>query len=254
MKFDARVVFSVLAIVALLALLSTSRGCRNRREGGVPLASSADGETGRPIDVSRFRGPLVSTMALAEGLAGADAPAGSARESVSLQYDALLERLGLTPDAQRAALDALVAHFEGRAAQAQPGTELGRRLAQLLSYEQAEVWFAYEESLPERLLYESVELELRGTGAGLAPEAVWRACEIVVDEYLSAGVGQNFAFGPMAQEPLQTIIDKQRESLSRMRARFSEEFDEEQMAVLTPFLDRHKAAAEMTLKVMKGEM
>ena len=250
MKLDARVVFGVLALVAVPVAVLSFRGCCDGGEGGEPVAPLPPTEGERPVDESRFRGPLVSTMALAEGRAGGDTQASSARESVSLQYDALLETLDLPPQVQRAVEDALVARFEDRVAGGESGAPLGERLAQLLSYEQAEIWFEYEEFLPERVLGESVELELRGMGAGLAEEVLGRACDIVVEEYLSAGVGPNFAFGATAHEPLETIVAKQRQALAQMRTRFSNEFDEEQMAVLTPFLERHEEVAAMTLDVI----
>ncbi len=195
-----------------------------------------------------------------EGESGQAMAEFSARMVTDMQYSDFFEEVALDPDVEQQVRDIILAHMTDRMSKAyemmgdmgkegfdptaieemgEADTEVLRaEVAEVLTPSQLSVWDEYQDTMEERMLAKSFEMQLGVFAPGLTPESRQIALDIMVDETLLAKEAREQSAD--ASGGMQAEIDQQRQVMANARDRLVEYLDEAQLAHFDRFIEQQE--------------
>ena len=210
---------------------------------------------------------LLSSMFGGEG--GKQLADYSARMTVNMYYGDLFRELNLSPETEQQVRDIITRHMTDQMAQGMemlkqdsgPETvkmmeeeatkRLRDELSQVLTLEEMALWDEYQETMQERVLDQTYEMQLSMFASGLTPESREIVRQAIVDEMLATSP-HTLQYPQTTEGALETAFDIQRDAFARARARVAEQLSEDQLAHFDRFIDTQEQMVEMALQMMRN--
>jgi hypothetical protein len=193
----------------------------------------------------------------------------SARMSVNMYYGDLFRELNLPPETEQQVRDIITRHMTDQIAQgmemlqqqSDPETvkrmeeeatkRLRDELSQVLTGEEMAFWDEYQETMQQRVLDQSYDMQLSMFATGLTPESRDVVRQAIVDEMLASSP-HGLQYPQTTEAALETAIDIQRGAFTRARARVAEQLLEDQLAHFDRFVETQEQMLDMALQMMRN--
>jgi len=123
-------------------------------------------------------------------------------------------------------------------------------LSRILTAEEMAIWEEYQDTMQERVLDQTYEMQLSMFAGGLTPENREIVKQTIIDEMLAtdADVTQY----PAGTGDIQAAFDIQRAAYERARERLLDVLDEDQLTLFDQFIETQQQMLEMALQMMGG--
>ena len=123
-------------------------------------------------------------------------------------------------------------------------------LSRILTAEEMTVWDEYQDTMQERVLDQTYEMQLNMFAGALTPENHEIVKQTIIDEMLATDVDHTqIAAGPT---DIQAAFDIQRAAYERARERLLDLLGEDQLAVFDQFVETQQQMLEMAIQMMGG--
>ena len=193
----------------------------------------------------------------------------SARMSVNMYYGDLFRELNLPPETEQQVRDIITRHMTDQISQgmemmqqqSDPETlkrmeeeatkRLRDELSQMLTGEEMALWDQYQETMQQRVLDQTYDMQLSMFAAGLTPESRDIVRQAIVDEMLATSP-HALQYPQTTEAALETAFDVQRGAFTRARARVAEQLSEDQLAHFDRFVETQEQMVDMALQMMRN--
>jgi len=191
-----------------------------------------------------------------------------ARMTVNMYYGDLFQELKLPQETEQQVRDIIAKYAaeqirqgmgalkEGSAPEDMKGIEqeieerLRDELSHILTAEEMAVWDEYQDTIEERVLDQTYEMQLSMFAGGLTPENREIVKQTIIDEMLAtdADVTQY----PAGTSDIQAAFDIQRAAYERARQRLLDVLSEDQLVHFDQFVETQHQMVEMAIQMMGG--
>ncbi len=191
-----------------------------------------------------------------------------ARMTVNMYYGDLFQELKLPKDTEQQVRDIIAKYAaeqirqgmgalkEGSAPEDMKGVEeeieerLRDELSRILTAEEMAVYDEYQDTMRERVLDQTYEMQLSMFAGGLTPENREIVKQTIIDEMLA--MEANVTQYPAGASDIQAAFDIQRAAYERARERLLDVLDEDQLTVFDQFIETQQQMVETALQMMGG--
>jgi hypothetical protein len=123
-------------------------------------------------------------------------------------------------------------------------------LSRILTADEMAIWQEYQDTMQERVLDQTYEMQLSMFAGGLTLENREIVKQTIIDEMLATDVDHTqIAAGP---GDIEAAFDIQRAAYERARERLGDVLDEDQLAVFDQFVETQQQMLEMAIQMMGG--
>lgn len=175
--------------------------------------------------------------------------------AVNMQYGDLFNQLQLSPETEQRVKDLITSNMSDQISKSMDAmgnksslqdmhksakeseAQLRAELSKLLTPEQLALYDQYQQEMPERMLGQSVDMQLSMFASGLSAEDRTQARQVIVEEMINAG-GATDSTGIPANGNMQDHLQKQQAALQRARDRLAETMDADKVAQVDRFVNQ----------------
>ncbi|MBE0557759.1 MAG: hypothetical protein IH628_11055, partial [Proteobacteria bacterium] len=215
----------------------------------------------QPVESNSILDPLAKFLERPEGRRMAEY---SIKTAVNMQYRPLFDELGLPPETEEkikeilqqyvsesinAGLRAFDKSADSESLQSmstEREAKLREDLSQLLSPEELAQYDAYQATLPERMLGQSYETQLRMFHGDISEESIALVKQVLVEETLHLKASQDM---PPA-DAVEVYAIQQEEAFSRALERLAPEISEEEYAAVEAFIKLQQELVDSVARVL----
>jgi len=188
---------------------------------------------------------------------------------VDMQYSELFEQLNLPPEKEQQVRQIIAEHKKEELDEAMKMLEDGLehdaagtieqnaderlrdKLSRVLTTEEMALWEEYEETMPERMLRQNLDMSLSMFAPGLTPENRQIFRDAVIDEMYAEGT-ETPGVPETPEAAFETAIDSMLGEYERARARIADQLDEQQLGILDQFIESQEQMFEMSRGMIEG--
>ena len=190
--------------------------------------------------------------------------------AVNMQYADLFSQLQLTPEVEQRVKDIISASMseqmtmgmDAMGGKASMGdlhkraedskAKLRADLSKVLTSDQMAAYDQYQQEMPERMMSQSIDMQLSMFAGSLSSEDRTQARQVIVEEMLAAGGGTD-STGIPANGNMQEHLQKQQAALQRARDRLAETFDADKIAQVDRFVAQLNQIMDMSAAMFAGK-
>jgi len=231
-------------IKARLGLTASAAGDSTAKTddgAGFPFAKMFSGPQGK--EMAKYSADMAVNMQFAQLFTDLHLPAEVEQQVREIISRNLAEQISAGMEAMQQKLPPDRLKQMPAAADAKLRDELSRVLNQ---QEMAE-WDEYKATLPERMLNQSLDVQLNMFAAELTPENHEKIRQTLIEELLPTGAAQQATSGL----PDRDILQAQRDAISRARDRLAPELDEQQLGILDRFVSQQAQMMDVVTRMMQ---